>query len=524
MSQFLNQLWVVESYLTHVANVWEAVPQETIWAITGMLHLFNTHYYAADRYPCRGTIGSFQKWADTVGDDTYTFDNVLPYYQKSATFTPPNYSKRFTNTTLNYQPAAFNNSLQGPLQVSYPNWASPFASWCQKGLSAIGIMPNEGLDLGSLIGSMWTTTTIDPAAETRSSSQTAFLKQEIQGSSLQVYIRTMAKRIMFNSHKKAIGVVVTTNSSTYALTARKEVILSAGAFQSPQILMVSGIGPADTLAQFGIPLISDLPGVGQNMWDSFIAGPSFRVNVITDSQIGQNLPYTAELAAEYYKNQSGPFTYPAGYEGFEKLPDRSSLSASTNASLAFFPSDWPEAGYLPIDAYTGYASQPSSETLSDGFNYASIAAVLLAPLSRGNVTIRSADTADLAVVSPNWLSHPADVQVAIAAFKRARQIFANMADITIGPEKLPGPAVQSDADILAFIQQSGAQIYHASATNAMGRAGDPNAVVDSRARVFGVRGLRVVDASAFPFLPPSLPQSTVYMLAEKIADDIKSGR
>ena len=320
-----------------------------------------------------------------------------------------------------------------------------------------------------------------------------------------------------------MGVVVTSNSSAYTLSARKEVILSAGAFQSPQLLMVSGIGPSNTLKQHGIPVISDLSGVGQNMWDSFVFGPSFRVNVITDSLIGQDSQYSAQVLAEYTNNQSGPLTSIVGYIGYEKLPLRSTLSASTNASLAYFPADWPEVAYLPIDTYTGYNSQPSSAQLNDGFSYGTIAAVLSAPLSRGNVTIKSADTSDLPVISPNWLSHPADVEVAIAGFKRAREIFSNMADITIGPEKLPGPDVQTDEEILNFIQQAGYQIYHASATCAMGKKGDANAVVDSRARVFGVKGLRVVDASAFPFLPPNLPQATVYMLAEKIADDIKNG-
>lgn len=489
-----------------------------------MLHLTDIHYYAAERNPCRGTNGSFTKWANTVGDNTYTFDSILPYYRKSATFTPPNYSKHYTNTTLNYNPSSFNNSLQGPLQVSYANWASPFASWCQKGLTAVGIIPNDGFNEGSLFGSMWLTSTINPAAETRSSSQTAFLSQEMQGSSLQVFPRTLAKRILFNEDKKANGVVVTSNNSSYTLSARKEIILSAGAFQSPQLLMVSGIGPSDTLTQFDIPLISNLPGVGQNMWDNFIFGPSYRVNVVTDSQIPQNAQYVAQIAAEYIDNQSGPLTYAAGYAAYEKLPYRSTFSASTNASLAYFPPDWPEIGYLPIDTYAGYPSQPSTAMLNDTFNYGTIVAALVAPLSRGNVTIRSADTSDLPVINPNWLSHPADVQVAIAGFKRARQIFQNMANVTIGPETLPGPAVRTDAEILTFIRQSSSQIYHASATCAMGKAGDAKAVVDSRARVFGVRGLRVVDASAFPFLPPSLPQSTVYMLAEKIADDIKRGR
>lgn len=471
----------------------------------------------------RGTTESFQKWADAVGDNSYTFDSVLPYYQKSVTFTPPNYSKRYTNTTLNYNPSAFDNSLQGPLQVSYSNWASPFASWCQKGLSALGIKPNNGFNDGSLFGSMWVSSTINPAGEIRSSSQTAFLDQAAQNSSLHVYARTLAKRILFSRGKKATGVLVMSNNSTYTLSARKEVILSAGAFQSPQLLMVSGIGPPDVLGQHGIPLVSSLPGIGQNMWDNFIFGPSYRVNVVTDSQIGQNPEYTAQIMAQYVSNQSGPLTSAVSYAAYEKLPYRSTLSAATNASLAFFPPDWPEVAYLPIDTYIGYASQPSSAMLNDGFNYGTIVAALTAPLSRGNVTIKSADTSDLPVINPNWLSDPADIEVAIAAFKRVRQIFSSMGGIVLGPEKLPGPAVQTDEEILTFIRQSGSQIYHASCTCAMGKAGDAHAVVDSRARVFGVRGLRVVDSSAFPFLPPSLPQSTVYMLAEKIADDIMNG-
>lgn len=371
---------------------------------------------------------------------------------------------------------------------------------------------------------MWLTATIDPAAETRSSSQTAFLSQKTQNSSLQVYTWTLAKRILFDGHKVATGVVVTSNSSAYTLSARKEVILSAGAFQSPQLLIVSGIGPSDTLEQYNIPLISNLSGVGQNMWDNFIFGPSYRVNVVTDSQIPQNPQYAAAIVAEYINNQSGPLTYAAGYAAYEKLPHRSTFSAATNASLSYFPSDWPEIGYLPIETYIGYPSDPSTSQLNDGFNYGTIVAALVAPLSRGNVTINSPDTSDLPIINPNWLSHPADQEIAIAGFKRARQIFENMPEITIGPEKLPGPAVQTDEDILAFIKKSGSELYHASATCAMGKSGDANAVVDSKAKVFGVHGLRVVDASAFPFLPPGLPQSTVYMLAEKIADDIRFGR
>ena len=269
-------------------------------------------------------------------------------------------------------------------------------------------MPNDGFIDGNLFGYIWYTATINPAGDIRSSSQSALLSQEIQGSSLQVYTRTLAKGILFNGNKIAIGVVVTSNSSAYTLSARKEVILFAGAFQSPQLLMVSGIGPSDNLKQYNISLIANLSGFGQNMWDSPISGPSYRVNVVTDSQISQNPQYAAQIAAQYINNQSRPLTYAAGYAACEKLPYRSTFRASTNASLAFFPSDWPELGYLPVDTYIGYPSQPSTSMLNDSFNYETIFTALVAPLSRGNVTIRSTDTSDLPIINPNWLSHPAD--------------------------------------------------------------------------------------------------------------------
>ena len=123
------------------------------------------------------------------------------------------------------------------------------------------------------------------------------------------------------------------------------------------------------------------------------------------------------------------------------------------------------------------------------------------------------------------LLDPVDQEVAVAVYKRVRDAFASkyMQQIVIGDEYFPGPTVQSDADILNTIRNTVQTVWHASVTCRMGRADDPNAVVDSRARVIGVTGLRVVDASSFALLPPGHPQSTIYMLAEKIADDIKSG-
>jgi len=156
--------------------------------------------------------------------------------------------------------------------------------------------------------------------------------------------------------------------------------------------------------------------------------------------------------------------------------------------------------------------------------YATILSTIVAPLSRGNVTIVSADTDVLPIINPNWLTSATDQQVAVAAYKRARQAFATpfMQRTVIGDEYFPGPEVNTDAEILAQYQQDLLTVWHASCTCRMGKS-KTSAVIDNRARVFGVTGLRVVDASSFPILPPGHPQSTIYALAEKIAANILYG-
>jgi choline dehydrogenase-like flavoprotein len=146
--------------------------------------------------------------------------------------------------------------------------------------------------------------------------------------------------------------------------------------------------------------------------------------------------------------------------------------------------------------------------------YASLITALVAPVSRGSVTISSADTAVAPIIDPGFLTAPADQDVALAAFKRARDFFATKAvqPVLIGGEYDPGPRVSTDAQILQWIRNNVMTVWHASCTCAMGKSNNPLAVVDSHARVIGVSNLRVVDASAFPILPPGHPQSTVCML------------
>lgn len=190
----------------------------------------------------------------------------------------------------------------------------------------------------------------------------------------------------------------------------------------------------------------------------------------------------------------------------------------------------------------GNFSNPISDQPRLG-QYGTIIGSIAVPTSRGNVTLRSANMKDSPIINPNWLGTDTDQKLAVAAYKRIRQVFQTkaMASILVGPEYFPGINVQTDKEILEVIKTTMMTIYHAACTCKMGRFNDSMAVVDSKAKVFGVTGLRVVDASAFPLLPPGHPQSTVCMyksttctshlsrtnywsdmFAEKIAADIIS--
>lgn len=480
----------------------------------------------------RPTVESMGLWADDVGDQTYTFGGVLPFYKKSPQLTPPNRAL-YHNTSMHQTNTDFSSS-GGPLHVSYQNYISPFATWTQPALESIGQKQIDGFNSGKLIGSGFATWTVDATHATRSSSETSFLQLALRTTTLTVYVQTLAQNILFGSNNTATGVVVSTQgtygtpSVTYTLSARKEVIISAGAFQSPQLLMVSGIGPRDTLQAHGIPVVKDLPGVGQDMWDQISFAIEHEVNMPTVSAALNSPDIFYEENAAYAENATGIFSVFGGsYFGWEKLPfpQRLALSNATLRALEYFPSDWPEIEILPVNAYLGWNRNYATEDPLDGKNYASIAAGMVAPLSRGNLTISSASMEDPPVINPNWLTHPADIELAVGAFKRLCDAWGALAalNVTIGEEVLPGPSVQTDEEIFQYIADSVIQLFHPSSTCKMGKSSDPLAVVDNRGRVFGTNSLRVVDASIFPILPPGHPQATVYMLAELIADNILKG-
>ncbi|XHG09505.1 hypothetical protein AWENTII_012561 [Aspergillus wentii] len=478
----------------------------------------------------RATVDSMQVWADNVDDQSYTFDELLPFYEKSCHYTPPN-QELLTNSTNSQTSDAFSKS-GGPLEVSFSNTVDPFGTWARKAFIAVGMEQIDGFNSGKLMGSAYATLTIDPKNAHRSSSETSFLQAALQrGYGLLVYKNALAQKILFNSHKTATGVQVSTAGSfgtppvNFTLNARKEVILSAGAFQSPQLLMVSGIGPCDDLSTHGIQCIANLPGIGKNMQDHPVFGTAHRVNVLTSSASANNKTLAALNVEKYLQNATGPLAiFGPGYYGWEKLPNpyRSSLSNHSRSALAAFPPDWPEIEWLPVAAFNGDNLNTLPSDPVDGHNYATLNTALVAPLSRGSVSLAGPDMTTPPIIDPQWLAHPADMDLAVQSFKRHRQVWSELVKMGAADQEeyYPGANVTTDSQIRAFIQKSMRSVYHASCTCKMGRKNDTMAVLDSKARVYGVQGLRVVDASSFAVLPPGHPQSLVYALAEKIAGDI----
>jgi len=257
------------------------------------------------------TRGAYDQMAKEIGDSAYKFDNFYPYLKKSQKFTPPvgGTFDRFANSTATYDASRL--GTDGPLSVLYPKYAQAFGSWAAKGLEAIGLKAQRGFENGNLAGAYaYPLATIRNEENIRESSETAFLRPHLgrRNPNLIVFVSTLAKKVLFNSRKSATGVLVDTEGLQYTIRARKEVVISAGAFQSPQLLMVSGIGPKETLQRNGIKVLQDSPGVGQNMRDHVLFGVSYRVNIITASSFG--IP---ERRAEYekeYAQGKGPMTNP----------------------------------------------------------------------------------------------------------------------------------------------------------------------------------------------------------------------
>ncbi|KAJ5253842.1 hypothetical protein N7524_011022 [Penicillium chrysogenum] len=473
----------------------------------------------------RPSEGSMDQWAKEVGDNFWAWDNVYPAFKKSVHFTPPDFTKIDPSLNITYDPSAFSDK-GGPLHVSYGNYQGPYGPSLSEALAKSGLSPIKGFNSGKLIGYGTATATVDPRYATRDTSESSFLQAAARGSSIKIYPNALATKILFDNKKKATGVEVQSNIATsdfkFHLNATKEVILSAGVWHSPQLLMLSGVGPSEKLQQFGIDVVADLPGVGQNEHDQPVVAMVLAVNVTTNTQLQAGNPESvASALSEYINHQSGPLSGIGTGQGiaFEKFPAsyRANFSKSTRAYLDTYASDWPDVEILPLE------NGPVVSAIGPNDNLLTFAAVLLSTKSRGNMTISSNSILDPPLISPNWLQEDEDVEQAYAAFLRLREVASNWDPAVLLGELSPGPQLTGKKAILEWMRKDMNMIFHGTSTCKMGPKKDTSAVVDSRARVHGITGLRVVDASAFPFCPPGHPMSSIYMFAEKIAETILGG-
>lgn len=458
----------------------------------------------------RGPTTAYEKWANLTGEDSWLFENFDQHLKSPVDFTPPMENNYPNGSVPQYLASDFDQN-GGPLQVSYPQFLAPAGAFIGAGMTDIGLEEKPGMNNGDLLG--WTNcaNTIDPNTQTRDSSESSMLRESMKlNFNLQTYTQALAKRILFDDNKNANGVEIEvagigSGSKTFTLEANKEVIVSAGAFRSPQLLMVSGIGPAETLNANGIDIVAESPGVGQNMMDHIWTAVTREVDVVTAAYLGDP-DFAAAAAAQYVEDRTGIYTNPAGtLIAFEKMPN-GTISESTRADIEeLYGGDWPHIEYFHQDAY----SATNDDYLLGApriANFTALSATVVAPFSRGTVSINSTDTRDHPVVNPNWLTDPRDMEVLIAGFKRVREIFASpaVAPVLIGDEVYPGANITSDADIEDVIRRSADTVFHPASTCRMGGDDDDMAVLDGKARVRGVQNLRVVDASAFPLLPPGM--------------------
>ena len=335
----------------------------------------------------------------------------------------------------------------------------------------------------------------------------AFLRAAKRRPNLTIWTEAQAEKLLFtkgaDGQKRCSGVVVQRKGQQVRALATREVILSAGAIGSPQILQVSGVGPAALLKQHGIEVVQNLPGVGENLQDHLQIRAVFKVKgARTLNTLANNLFGKAMIGMEYALRRSGPMSMSPSQLGAFTRSD----AGRGHANLQYHVQP------LSLDAF----GQPLHD-----FPAFTASVCNLNPTSRGSVRIRSDSAKDAPAIAPNYLATADDRQVAADSIRQIRRIVSQPALARYQPEEWkPGVQFQSDEDLARLAGDIANTIFHPTGTTKMGRADDPTAVVDSRLRVRGIAGLRVVDAGVMPTITSGNTNSPTLMIAEKAAQFI----
>ncbi len=435
----------------------------------------------------RGNSADYDEW-ESLGNKGWAYNDVLAYFKKSE------HNEDITNTY---------HGQNGLLNVTHPkSFQTPFATAFVKACAETGIPENKDYNGAKQEGSGIFQFTIKDGK--RHSAATAFLKPALSRSNLTVVTHAMAKQIIVEGNK-AVGVAYIVNkNNTQKAYASKEIILSAGAFQSPQVLMLSGIGDGEELQVQGIAVKKDLKGVGKNLQDHlFILTSSLALQQEGFNHHLKPLQQLIDLL-QYQITHKGP------------------LSCSVLEAVAFFAVNGAKRVNCQFhftllhvgNDYKTDVYNPKTYPTVDGY---SIIPTLLKPKSRGYVALRSANPFDAPVIQPNFLSEEEDLQLLVMGIKKALEVM-NADAFRAYRKAIIFPVEQSEAGIIAHVKRAVETVYHPVGTCKMGN--DPMAVVNDKLQVHGIENLRVVDASIMPTIVAGNTNAPTIMIAEKAADMI----
>jgi choline dehydrogenase len=429
----------------------------------------------------RGQKEDYDGWK-SLGNTGWGWDDVLPYFKKAE-----------GNDRLG-EPL---HSKTGPLKASSIPKKHPLVESFIKSAVRLGVPETDDFNNLTQEGVGYYQLTTHKGL--RCSTAVAYLNPIKKRSNLTILTDSQVMRIIFEG-RRAVAIELMRDGQKHVIRANKEIILSAGALQSPQLLQLSGIGPAALLREFNIPIIHDLPGVGENLQDHLQYRLIYELNqpISTNVQLS-SLFGKVKIGLDWLLFRGGPLSIGINQGGlFTKVMD-SSRSPDIQFHMATLSADMAGGNVHPFPGFTMSVCQ-------------------LRPESRGHVRIQSTDPLVPPKMVANYLATEHDRNTSVEAVKFARKIAQTEPLKSLITREIKPDNPQSDADLLEFCRNNGATIFHPTGTCQMGPDSDPMAVLDSELRVRGVTGLRVVDCSAMPTLPSGNTNWPAVMMAEKAAD------
>ncbi|MDH3636978.1 MAG: choline dehydrogenase [Gammaproteobacteria bacterium] len=429
----------------------------------------------------RGQAADYDRWRD-LGNSGWGYQEVLPYFKKSED---------------QERGADVYHGVGGPQKVSDLRLRREIAARFVDGAADIGIPLNDDFNGPVQEGVGYFQQTAYKGF--RWSTAKGFLRPIAKRDNLEVKTRAQMLRVLFGG-RRAIGVEYRQGDANRQAYAKAEVILSAGAIGSPQLLLCSGIGDGEELKRVDIPVLHHLPGVAQNLQDHLQIRMVYKTIVPTLNDEVNNLWKQMLVGIRYALFRTGPLTLAASQVGIFTRSDPAVERPDIQFHMQPLSADKPGEGAHPFSAFTASVCQ-------------------LRPQSRGHLKLKSPDPLDYPEIHPNYLSTELDCRVAVAGIKVARRIVSapSLAPY-ITDEFVPGSEYQSDAELLDAARHNSQTIYHPTSTCKMGN--DDSAVVDTRLRVHGIEGLRVADASIMPEIVSGNTNAPAIMIGEKAADMI----